>query len=221
MKRITLYTLSLVVILAATGEVALARDGFSQPVARRRIAKRVTHSFAQKAQTAKKKEPATQAQAVKVAEIDETGLKALRQQSASDGRVLLVNFWATWCTPCREEFPDLIKLRELYPPDKFDLVLISLDDISEIATGVPAFLAQTKATGMPSYLLNTTDSDAAINLFDPTWRGELPATFVYDRAGQLAYKHRGRIKPAEVRGAIETALVSKASPQPASQNPGR
>jgi thiol-disulfide isomerase/thioredoxin len=144
--------------------------------------------------------------AIKVSEVAEEGLKAVRDESAKAGRVLLVNFWATWCTPCREEFPDLVRLREQYPDERLDLVLISLDDPTEISTTVPEFLAQMKAGRMPSYLLNARDQDAAINLFDPEWRGELPATFVYDAAGSLVYRHRGRIKPPEVRAAIDAAL---------------
>ncbi|HZI19665.1 MAG TPA: TlpA disulfide reductase family protein [Pyrinomonadaceae bacterium] len=164
---------------------------------------------------AAKPEPApapAQAAPIKVSEIAEDGLKGVREASAKAGRVLLVNFWATWCAPCREEFPDLVRLREHYPPQHLDLVLVSLDDLSDISTTVPEFLALMKAGGMPSYLLNSQDPDAAINLFDPEWRGELPATFVYDPAGTLAYKHRGRIKPQEVRAAIDAALGPVARP---------
>lgn len=148
---------------------------------------------------------------VKVSEIKEAGLSALRDESAARGRVLLVNFWATWCTPCRDEFPDLVRLREQFATERLDLVLISLDDVSDIDSTVPEFLASMKATKMPSYLLNADDPDAAINLFDPTWHGELPATFIYDAGGKLVYKHRGRIKPAEVTAAIEGAMKAAAT----------
>lgn len=162
----------------------------------------------------KKKNGAAKAEAktggsIEVTEIAEGGLRSLREESARSGRVLLINFWATWCTPCREEFPDFIEMREHYPVEKFDLVMVSLDDISEIKTTVPEFLAETKAERLASYLLNTEDVEATINLFDPEWRGELPATFIYDPTGALAYKHRGRIKPLEVRAAIDKALAAE------------
>jgi thiol-disulfide isomerase/thioredoxin len=162
---------------------------------------------------ARKQAEAARPAAIKVSEIAEDGLKEVREQSAKAGRVLLVNFWATWCGPCREEFPDLVKLREHYPDEQLDLVLVSLDDLAEISTTVPEFLAGMKAGRMPSYLLNASDPDAAINLFDPEWRGELPATFIYDPGGSLAYKHRGRIKPQDVRAAIDRALGPVALPQ--------
>ena len=122
------------------------------------------------------------------------------------GKVVLLNFWATWCAPCREEFPDLVEIRGQYGPDTLDFVLVSLDDPSDIGKAVPEFLAEARATAFPSYLLNADDSDAAINLVDPTWSGELPATFLYDRSGALVFKHKGRVKPAELRDALDEAL---------------
>jgi thiol-disulfide isomerase/thioredoxin len=116
---------------------------------------------------------------------------------------------ATWCEPCREEFPDLVRVRGQYGPDTLDFVLVSLDDPSDIGQVVPEFLAGARATAFPSYLLNADDPDAAINLVDPTWRGELPATFLYDRSGALVFKHRGRINPAELRAALDGAVKEK------------
>ena len=142
----------------------------------------------------------------KVTEIKEADLKSLLGAGAGRERPLLVNFWATWCAPCREEFPDLVEIRGQYGPDTLDFVLVSLDDPSEGGKAVPEFLAEARATAFPSYLLNADDSDAAINLVDPTWSGELPATFLYDRSGALVFKHKGRVKPAELRDALDKAL---------------
>ena len=141
-----------------------------------------------------------------VTEIKETDLKSLLGAGAGRERPLLVNFWATWCAPCREEFPDLVEIRGQYGPDTLDFVLVSLDDPADIGKAVPEFLAEARATAFPSYLLNADDSDAAINLVDPTWSGELPATFLYDRSGTLVFKHKGRVKPAELRAALDGAL---------------
>ena len=146
------------------------------------------------------------AAAPKVIEIKEPDLKSLLGAGASRERPLLVNFWATWCVPCREEFPDLVEIRGQYGPDTLDFVLVSLDDPSDIGKAVPEFLTEARATGFTSYLLNADDSDAAINLVDPTWSGNLPATFLYDRSGALIFKHNGRIKPAELRDALAEAL---------------
>jgi hypothetical protein len=74
---------------------------------------------------------------------------------------------------------------------------------------VPEFLAEVRATAFPSYLLHAEDDSAAINLVDPAWSGELPATFLYDRSGALVFKHKGRVKPAELRAALDRALKDK------------
>ena len=117
-------------------------------------------------------------------------------------RPLLVNYWATWCDPCREEFPELVQIDARYRPKGLDFIAISLDDLSDLKTAVPKFLRTMKAT-MPVYLLNVPDPEPAINLVDREWSGALPATFLYDKNGQIVYKHFGRIKAVELRAAIE------------------
>jgi thiol-disulfide isomerase/thioredoxin len=152
----------------------------------------------------------------RVSEVKEDGLKALLRVGEARERPLLVNFWATWCVPCREEFPDLVKLRGRYAADHLDFALVSLDDISDIETAVPDFLLESGAASLPAYLLHAEDDGAAINLVDPTWAGELPATFLYDRSGHIVFKHKGRIKPAELQAAIDNILDAK-SPQAGAQ----
>jgi thiol-disulfide isomerase/thioredoxin len=147
--------------------------------------------------------------APKVTEIKEDELKSLLGANVARERPLLVNFWATWCVPCREEFPDLVKIREQYAASRLDFVTVSLDDPSDIEKAVPEFLRDAHATQMPAYLLHAADEGTAINSIDATWQGELPATFLYDRQGQLVFKHKGRVKPAELRAAVEQVLSAK------------
>lgn len=140
-----------------------------------------------------------------VREIDLEGLKKILQRDPKDTRPLLVNFWATWCDPCREEFPDLVKLDADYTSKRLNFVAVSLDDISEIKTAVPQFLKEMKAT-MPAVLLNVNDPEPAIHIMDPTWNGALPATFLFDKDGKVVFKYFGRIKPEELRRAIDKAV---------------
>ncbi|HVG30710.1 MAG TPA: redoxin domain-containing protein [Pyrinomonadaceae bacterium] len=146
----------------------------------------------------------------KVTEIDLEGLKKLLRRDAdpSKAKPLLVNFWATWCDPCRDEFPDLVRIDAEYRDRGLDFALVSGDDISEIKAGVPKFLRRMKA-GMPAYLLNVPDMEPAINEVDAAWGGDLPATFLFDREGKIVYKHFGRIDPQEVRAEIDKALGGK------------
>src|SRR5215510_16327468 len=102
---------------------------------------------------------ATTASLPVVSEIDTDALKALLKRETS--HPLLVNFWATWCDPCRDEFPDLVQLDADYRKRGLDFIAISLDDESDLKTKVPAFLTEMKAT-MPAYLLNVSDPEPAI-----------------------------------------------------------
>lgn len=152
---------------------------------------------------AQKKNGAAKAPKIVVAPIDTEALKALLTQQRE--RPLLVNFWATFCDPCRDEFPDLVKIDQEYRPQSLDFVTVSLDDMSDIETTVPEFLGSMKAT-MPAYLLNVSDPEPAINLVDTKWRGDLPATYLYNEKGEVVYKHIGRVKTEELRSAIEKVV---------------
>src|SRR6187399_1835461 len=71
-----------------------------------------------------------------VKQIDSTGL---RKALTPSRKPLLVNFWATWCDPCREEFPDLVRLDADYKDKPLNFVAVSLDDITDIKSEVPKF----------------------------------------------------------------------------------
>jgi thiol-disulfide isomerase/thioredoxin len=120
---------------------------------------------------------------------------------------LLVNFWATWCIPCVEEFPLLVQINEEYK-DNIDLITISLDDPAEIRRDVPAFLLEQKAT-MPAYLLYTNDENAVIGGISKAWSGGLPFTILFSAKGEILYTKQGRIKLESVKPAIESALLIK------------
>jgi thiol-disulfide isomerase/thioredoxin len=144
-----------------------------------------------------------------VAELDLEGLKKLlaRGDDPAKAKPLLVNFWATWCDPCRDEFPDLVKVNNDYKARGLDFAVVSGDDVSEIKTSVPKFLREMRA-GMMPYLLNVPDMGEAINVIDPAWGGELPATYLYDRTGHVAFKHFGRVDPTELRAALDKVLAA-------------
>jgi thiol-disulfide isomerase/thioredoxin len=143
-----------------------------------------------------------------VQEIDAGGLKNILRRDASAPRPLLINFWATWCGPCREEFPDLVRIGNDYKTRNLDFVIVSLDDPSEIKSEVPRFLRRMRAQ-MPAYLLNASEPNEAIGSVDPEWAGGMPATFLLDAAGQVVYKHIGPIDPEELRKELEKVTGDK------------
>ncbi len=115
-----------------------------------------------------------------VARVTAEGVHRLIREAA--GRVVLVNVWATWCEPCRQEFPDLLRLRRALAGRGLDLVLVSADFDTQLPQ-VRSFLAG-QGVDFTTYLKNETDMPF-INGLDPAWSGSLPATFVYDRRGAL------------------------------------
>ena len=163
-------------------------------------------NFAAPAQSRTRKSRAAKPSVV-VRAIDGPSLNAILKREAAP-RPLLVNFWATWCDPCREEFPDLVKLDQQFRPQGLDMISVSLDDLADIKIGVPKFLSEMHAT-MPAYLLNVSDPDQIISTVDPKWSGALPATFLYDAEGKVVFKHFGRFKLLELRAAIEKLVGSK------------
>jgi thiol-disulfide isomerase/thioredoxin len=162
---------------------------------------------AQPAPSAQVKKP-SQSRGLTVREIDAEGLKKILQREGKNARPLLINFWATWCEPCREEFPDLVQIDKEYKARGLEFVTVSLDDPADIKTSVPQFLRQMRAPA-PAYLLNVPDPEPSIKMVDHTWGGALPATFLYDAQGQIVYKHMGRVKPAELREALEKVISDK------------
>ncbi len=155
-------------------------------------------------QVKKPKTPAKNAAASvpNVTQIDIEGLKALIKPK---GKPLLINFWATWCDPCREEFPDLVKIDNAYK-GKIDLVTVSLDDLADIKTLVPKFLTEVKAE-MPAYLLKTADESAAITMVAKDWSGNLPLTILFAPSGETAYIRMGKVKYETVTAEIDKILM--------------
>jgi thiol-disulfide isomerase/thioredoxin len=102
--------------------------------------------------------------------------------AAGRGNVVLLNVWATWCNPCREEFPHLVRLHRELAAQGFSLVLVSADFESQLPK-VTEFLAD---QGVSFRTYRKAGSDAEfIDGLDPRWSGALPATFLYDRDGTL------------------------------------
>ncbi|HVF46461.1 MAG TPA: TlpA disulfide reductase family protein [Pyrinomonadaceae bacterium] len=118
-----------------------------------------------------------------------------------NGKPRLINFWATWCGPCREEFPDLVKIGTDYK-DKIDLITVSLDESSEIDGDVPEFLAQ-MGSDSPAYLLKTQDQDAAIEIVSKDWQGALPFTILFNAQGEAVYSKQGKFKTVVLVAEIE------------------
>jgi len=138
--------------------------------------------------------------------VDLDGLKKFLQRDAKEAHPLLVNFWATWCDGCREEFPDLVKIDDDYRSKGLNFLSVTVDELEDKRLAV-SFIQEMKAK-MQVVLLNVPDKEPAIHAVDVNWDGALPATFLYDRAGNIVYRHFGKIKPEELRAIIDKQVTS-------------
>lgn len=101
------------------------------------------------------------------------------------GRGLLVTFWATWCEPCRDEYPMIISLSKEYGPQGLAVVGVSLDEDADLGL-VRQFLDKAQP-GFPNYRQKPgIDADSFYQGVNPDWRGTMPQTDFYGRDGHLA-----------------------------------
>ncbi len=116
--------------------------------------------------------------------------------AGAKGKVILVNFWATWCPPCREEIPDLIALQEKYK-DQLQIVGISQD------SSPPAQVLRFAEAYRINYPIVMTTADIE-RRFPNVYA--LPTSFLIDRDGRIAQKHVGLLNASLTE--IETRALS-------------
>ncbi|MEP7271598.1 MAG: redoxin domain-containing protein [Acidobacteriota bacterium] len=121
------------------------------------------------------------------------------------GKVLLINFWATWCSPCVAEFPEFVAFDEKYRAKGLRVVGISADEVSDLESKVVPFVTEMKVR-FDIFVQDVEDPQIMIDLIDKKWEGALPATFIYDRQGKLTFVRYGIIDRGDVTLAIEAAL---------------
>jgi len=132
---------------------------------------------------------------VEVSMIDLAGIKDILKNKSE--KLLLINFWATWCLPCVFEFPELVQIFRNYRKRNFDMVTISMDSPSKNEQ-VLKFLKKSYAS-TKNYHFNSDDKYELIESVDAEWPGSLPYTILVKPGGEIIYKNLGTIDPKEVR----------------------
>lgn len=97
------------------------------------------------------------------------------------GKIIFLNFWATWCPPCRAEMPSIAKLYNQFKDDK-DIVFIFADADGNLEKSTK-FMSSRKYL-MPVFKVNS-------NIPEQIFSGSLPTTVVFDKQGRLSFKHEG------------------------------
>ena len=130
--------------------------------------------------------------------VDEAGFQKL--VASHRGKVVVYDFWATWCEPCRAELPQLVKLEAKLRSRGFVLVTVSADE-PEQAAEAAKLLKKTGFTGA-AYRKQAQNDERFIDAIDRQWGGAIPALFLYDRNGR---KVRSFIGETDM-GAFEAAV---------------
>jgi DsbE subfamily thiol:disulfide oxidoreductase len=128
------------------------------------------------------------------------------------GKVAVVNFWATWCGPCRAEIPNLIELQKRYGPEGLVIVGISLDE--EGAAVVEPFI---KRLGVNyPVVIGTKAVDEAFGGVEA-----IPAVFVIDRDGKIVSQHEGLVAKEVLEQEIKPLLKREPGPSASLPASGR
>ncbi len=115
------------------------------------------------------------------------------------GRVVVCNFWATWCAPCREEIPMLVAVREVFAAKGAEIVGIGIDQAAKVAE-----FAETYRIPYPVLIAGAHAIELMRRLGNGL--GGLPYTVVVDRVGAITHRRLGALARAEVEEVLERLL---------------
>jgi peroxiredoxin len=145
-----------------------------------------------------------ESQPVRLEMVSAQDLKRLR--SNPDQKMLLVSFWATWCSSCIHEFPDLEDTFRMYSVRDFALVTVSANMPDEKGS-VLRMLEKMHATSR-NLLFDSDDTAALQAAFDPAWESAVPYTVLIAPDGKVLYKRQGSVDILELRRTILANLPS-------------
>ena len=137
-------------------------------------------------------------QLVSVEPVTPEQIKSLRANQT--GKLLLINFWATWCGPCTDEFPQLQRIYEMYRSRPFDMVTVAVQAPDE-KEAVLAFLKNRHAS-TKNLIFSTTNPYPEIEAFGSGWSGAVPFTALIDSEGKIIFRNQGEINPLELKRTV-------------------
>lgn len=136
---------------------------------------------------------------VTIKSLDETGVKDLLANNDSN-KLRLVSVWATWCGPCRMEYPEFISIQRMFGERDFEFVSISTDKESKKDAALK-FLTQSNSA-VDNYIYSEEDKYAMIEAVDPAWNGALSYTVLVEPGGKRIWSQQGTVDFHDLRKAI-------------------
>jgi thiol-disulfide isomerase/thioredoxin len=151
----------------------------------------------------RKEEPAVQKEELsyKIETIDDVRLNEIINNRM--GKALFINVWATWCVPCIEEFPDIVRIAEHYEDSDVEVVSLNVDMSSQVDSLVIPFMKSFDAD-FPVYNIREKSAEKVINLLNNKWSGAIPATFIYDKNGKQRIFILGSEQFARFQSAVDS-----------------
>jgi thiol-disulfide isomerase/thioredoxin len=138
----------------------------------------------------------------KLTPVDQTSYA--KMVAAHKGKIVLVDFWATWCVPCRKEMPELVKMSERLRAKGLDFVTVSSDEAGKEQAALKVLMEN--AVAAPFYLKKVADDDKFFESVDTKWSGEIPAMFIYDRSGKRVRSFLGETPVKDIEAAVQKLL---------------
>jgi thiol-disulfide isomerase/thioredoxin len=135
---------------------------------------------------------------VSIEKLSPAGLADLLKNKSD--KLLLVNFWATWCGPCIIEYPEFVTIQRMYGARDFQFVSVSMDNPEQSEKALK-FL-KGKASALPNYIMDTDDKYEIIKVVGGDWDGSLPITLLIEPGGKIAYRVPGTIEALALKKAI-------------------
>jgi thiol-disulfide isomerase/thioredoxin len=136
--------------------------------------------------------------------VDFDGLAPMLQME--NDTLYMVNFWATWCMPCVQEMPDIVRFADDMKERKFRLILVSLDDPGQMDSRVKPFVKRYGIEGKV-ILLDDPDANSWIPKVHPDWMGAIPATLFYST--DFRQFHGEIIDYKKLKEIVESAMIIK------------
>jgi len=136
---------------------------------------------------------------VNISSLDEAGVENLLANNDSE-KLRLVNVWASWCGPCKLEYPEFINIQRMFGDRDFEFISLSTDKESKKDNALK-FLTKSQSA-VTNYIYSEDDKYAMIEAVDPDWNGALPYTILIEPGGKKVWSYQGHVDFLELKKAI-------------------